>query len=156
MALNQVEIKILDARIGAQFPLPAFQTAGAAAIDLIACIDERMVLHTKSDAILISSGISVHVGDPNYCAIILPRSGSGHKKGLILGNTAGLIDSDYQGPLMISAWNRHETSPIFIEPGERIAQLIFVPIQRPELKIVSEFGEATQRGEGGFGSTGAN
>lgn len=152
--LNEVEVTILDPRIGTEFPMPQYQMEGDAGIDLVACIDSKLVLHPKDSAALIPTGLSVYVRDPNYAAIILPRSSTGHKKGLVLGNLVGLIDSKYQGPLMVSAWNRNTADPIIIEPGDRIAQLVFVPIARPGLKFVEKFSEKTARGEGGFGSTG--
>lgn len=154
-ALGSIQIKITDPRIGDEFPMPSYATAGSAGIDLVACIKERLVIQSGDLATLIDSGLSIHVSDPNYAAMILPRSGMGHKKGLVLGNTIGLIDSDYTGKLMISAWNRNASATIMIEPGERIAQLIFVPICRPKFEFVSEFSAATERGEGGFGSTGS-
>ena len=149
-----VEVKILDDRIR-QWGLPRYQSDMAAAIDLFACVDARVVLPPQSLAVLIPSGIAVHIGDPEIAGVILPRSGLGHRAGLVLGNLAGLIDADYTGPLMISAWNRNApgSDPIVVNPGDRIAQLIFVPIVRPAFSIVEEFAP-TERGAGGFGSTG--
>ena len=150
-----VELRILDARIH-EWGLPRYQSEMAAAIDLVACVDEPLVLEPQSEAKLIPSGISLYIGDPNTAAIIVPRSGLGHRKGLVLGNLVGVIDADYTGPVMISVWNRSEpgSEPIVIHPGDRIAQLMFVPVIRPQLNLVDEFSEATERGDGGFGSTG--
>lgn len=145
----QVELKVLDQRM--QHQLPVYGTPGSAGIDLRACLNEVLIL-LPGQAELVSTGLSIHIGDPNYCATILPRSGLGHKKGLVLGNLVGLIDSDYQGPLMVSAWNRSNL-PVIIEPMERIAQLVVLPVVHANFKIVSAF-TPTQRGEGGFGSTG--
>jgi dUTP pyrophosphatase len=151
-----MQIKILDARLS-DWGLPRFQTQGAAAIDLFACIDEENLVEAQNPAILIKSGIAVSIGDPNVAGLILPRSGLGHKKGLVLGNTVGLIDSDYAGEILISVWNRSPlgSPPIKICPGERIAQLVFVPIVRPAFEVVEEFSQHTARGTGGFGSTGS-
>ncbi len=146
-----IELKILDSRIGSTYPLPSYATTGSAGLDLRACIDEPLILK-PSETQLIPTGISVHMRDPNIAATILPRSGLGHKHGIVLGNLVGLIDSDYQGPLMVSCWNR-SLNPFTIEPGERLAQLVFVPIIRANFDVVEEF-ETTERGEGGFGSSG--
>ncbi|HRD76220.1 MAG TPA: dUTP diphosphatase [Hyphomicrobiaceae bacterium] len=150
-----VEIKILDTRLR-EWGLPRYQSDGAAAIDLLACLDEPLLLAPQAPAVLIPSGIAVSMGDANLAALIVPRSGLGHKQGLVLGNLMGLIDADYQGPIMISAWNRSApgTAPIRIAPGERIAQMLFVPIVRPAFEVVDAFASATRRGAGGFGSTG--
>ena len=146
-----VELKILDPRIGAEIPLPAPATAGSAGMDLRAALDAPLTLMPGESA-LIPTGIAIHVGDPDYCAVILPRSGLGHKHGIVLGNLIGLIDADYQGPLMISCWNRAQ-APYTIAPGERIAQLVFLPVARVQFRVVEEFA-ASQRGAGGFGHTG--
>jgi dUTP pyrophosphatase len=146
-----VELKILDPRIGAEIPLPAPATAGSAGMDLRAALDAPLTLMPGESA-LIPTGIAIHVGDPDYCAVILPRSGLGHKHGIVLGNLIGLIDADYQGPLMISCWNRAQ-APYTIAPGERIAQLVFLPVARAQFRVVEEFA-ASQRGAGGFGHTG--
>ena len=146
-----IEIKILDARIGRDFPLPARATAGSAGVDLRACIDGPLDLEPGACR-LISTGIAVHLDDPALAAMILPRSGLGHKHGIVLGNLVGLIDSDYQGELMVSCWNRGQ-SAFRIEPGERIAQLVVVPVVPVEFSVVDAF-EATVRGAGGFGHTG--
>lgn len=151
--LEQLQVKILDKRLGEQWPLPDYATDGSAGLDLIACIDEPLTIEPHSTH-LIPTGLSIYLSDPNYCALILPRSGLGHKHGIILGNSVGLIDADYQGPLMISCFNRSHES-FTIEPGMRIAQLIIAPVVRPSWSIVEEFA-STERGEGGFGSTGVN
>jgi len=150
-----VEVKVLDPRLR-EWGLPRFQTAMAAGVDLFACCDKEVELAPGSPAELISSGLSVHIADPFLAAVIVPRSGMGHKKGLVLGNLIGLLDADYTGPLLISAWNRNGpgTEPVVIHPGDRIAQMVFVPIVRPNFAIVDEFSTSTSRGDGGFGSTG--
>ncbi|HET9190528.1 MAG TPA: dUTP diphosphatase [Rudaea sp.] len=146
-----VELKILDPRVGTEIPLPAPATAGSAGMDLRAALDAPLTL-VPGESALIPTGIAIHVGDPDYCAVILPRSGLGHKHGIVLGNLTGLIDADYQGPLMISCWNRAH-APYTIAPGERIAQLVFLPVARAQFRVVEEFA-ASQRGAGGFGHTG--
>jgi dUTP pyrophosphatase len=146
-----VELKILDPRVGMEIPLPAPATAGSAGMDLRAALDAPLTL-VPGESALIPTGIAIHVGDPDYCAVILPRSGLGHKHGIVLGNLTGLIDADYQGPLMISCWNRAQ-APYTIAPGERIAQLVFLPVARVQFRVVEEFA-ASQRGAGGFGHTG--
>lgn len=153
LAHKKIQVKILDQRIGKEFPLPTYATAGSAGLDLRACIDAPFELQPGVTQ-LIATGMAIHIADPQMAALILPRSGLGHKHGIVLGNGTGLIDSDYQGPLMVSCWNRSETS-YTIQPGERIAQLILVPILHAEFEVVSEFA-ATQRGEGGFGHSGKN
>ena len=150
--LKQVEVKVLDSRLKTDFELPKFQTTGSAGMDLLAMPETKITLKA-GETQLIPTGLAVHVCDPGFAAMILPRSGLGHKQGIVLGNLVGLIDSDYQGPLMVSAWNRGEQD-FEIEVGIRLAQLIFVPVMQPELIEVSEFSDATQRGAGGFGSTG--
>ncbi|MCE5234363.1 MAG: dUTP diphosphatase [Mizugakiibacter sp.] len=146
-----VELKVLDPRLGTEIPLPAYATDGAAAMDLRAAPPAPLTLAPGASA-LIPTGIAVHLGDPRWCALILPRSGLGHKHGIVLGNLVGLIDADYQGPLMISCWNRGDAA-FTIAPGDRIAQLMFVPVGRAQLRRVDEFAPSA-RGEGGFGSTG--
>jgi dUTP pyrophosphatase len=146
-----LDVRILDPRIGGEFPLPAYATAGSAGLDLRACIDGPLQLQ-PGRAELISTGLAIHVADPHLAAVILPRSGLGHKHGIVLGNLVGLIDSDYQGPLMVSCWNRG-AEPFTVQPGERIAQLVVVPVVQVELNVVSDFA-ASQRGSGGFGHTG--
>jgi dUTP pyrophosphatase len=151
----RVEVKILDQRLK-DWGLPRHESAMAAGIDLRACLDAPVTIEAGAPAQLIPSGIAIHLADPHLAAIVVPRSGQGHKKGLVLGNLTGVIDADYTGPIMISVWNRNApgTPPITIEPGERIAQMLFVPIVRPNFEIVAEFTEASSRGAGGFGSTG--
>lgn len=146
-----LKVRILDARIGRDFPLPAYATAGSAGLDLRACLDKALVLE-PGKAELIPTGLSIYVEDPGLAAVILPRSGLGHKHGIVLGNLVGLIDSDYQGQLMVSCWNRGR-EPFTVQPGERIAQLIIVPVVQVELQVVETF-ESTDRGAGGFGSSG--
>jgi dUTP pyrophosphatase len=150
-----VEIKILDERVHA-WGLPRYHSAMAAAVDLFACLHEPLVLEPQAPAHLISSGISVHIGDPQIVGLIVPRSGLGHGKGLVMGNLVGVLDADYTGPLMISAWNRSGagSDPIVIAPGDRIAQLLFLPVVRPLFHVVREFSKDSERGAGGFGSTG--
>lgn len=150
-ARRTMKVRILDARIGREFPLPAYATTGSAGMDLRACLDAPLVLAPGS-AKLLPTGLSIYVEDPGLAAMILPRSGLGHKHGIVLGNLVGLIDSDYQGPLMVSCWNRGSEA-FTIEPGERIAQLILVPVVQADLQIVESF-EASDRGAGGFGHTG--
>jgi dUTP pyrophosphatase len=151
----KVELKVLDERVRA-WGLPRYQSEKAAAVDLFACLDEPLVVAPQSAAQFVPSGIAIHIGDPGVAAIIVPRSGLGHKKGLVLGNLIGVLDADYTGPVLISVWNRSEpgSAPIIIEPGDRIAQLMFVPVVRPAFEVVDEFTALSQRGAGGFGSTG--
>jgi dUTP pyrophosphatase len=149
--IREIELKILDGRLGAEFPLPDYATALSAGMDLRAMIDAPLTL-APGEAQLIPTGLALHIGDPELCAMILPRSGLGHKQGLVLGNLVGLIDADYQGPLMVSAWNRGQ-NPVSIAPGDRIAQLLFMPVARTRFRIVEEF-EQSARGAGGFGHTG--
>jgi len=146
-----VKLKILDPRIGREFPLPHHATAGSAGMDLRACIDAPLVL-APGAAELLPTGISIYVEDPDLAALLLPRSGLGHKNGIVLGNLIGLIDSDYQGPLMVSCWNRG-AAPYTIAPGDRIAQMVIVPVVHAEFTVVDDF-HATPRGSGGFGSSG--
>ena len=149
--MQSLQVKILNSRIGEDIPLPSYSTPGSAGMDLRACLDESINL-APAETSLIPTGIAIFVSDPGYAALILPRSGLGHKHGIVLGNLVGLIDSDYQGELMISAWNRG-ASHFTIEPGDRIAQLVVVPVQQVEFSVVSEF-SSTDRGTGGFGSSG--
>ncbi|MGY6773669.1 dUTP diphosphatase [Gallibacterium sp. ZY190522] len=149
--MKKIDVKILDSRLGNEFPLPTYATEGSAGLDLRALAQEKIVLQ-PGETQLIPTGLSIYIGDPNLAAVILPRSGLGHKHGIVLGNLVGLIDSDYQGPLMISAWNRSQ-QPFTIEVGDRIAQLVFVPVVQAEFNIVTDF-EQTERGSGGFGHTG--
>ena len=146
-----IQLKILDPRVGDSIPLPQAATAGSAGMDLRAALEQPLTL-APGESALVSSGIAIHIGDPNWCALIVPRSGLGHKHGLVMGNLVGVIDADYQGPLMISCWNRG-SQPYTIEIGDRIAQLLLVPVARPQLDIVSDFAPS-ERGGGGFGSTG--
>jgi dUTP pyrophosphatase len=146
-----VKLRILDPRIGKEFPVPHHATAGSAGMDLRACIDAAIVL-APGAAELIPTGISIYIGDPDLAAVLLPRSGLGHKNGIVLGNLVGLIDSDYQGPLMVSVWNRGAAA-FTISPGDRIAQMVFVPVVQVGFDVVEDF-SATARGAGGFGSSG--
>lgn len=149
--MKSVEVKILDPKIGKEIPLPAYVTDGSAGVDLRACIDETITI-VPGQTELIPTGIAIHMQDKNLAATILPRSGLGHKHGIVLGNLVGLIDSDYQGQLFISVWNRGETA-FQIESGDRIAQLVFLPVVQAQFEVVSEFTES-ERGEGGFGHSG--
>jgi dUTP pyrophosphatase len=151
IARRPLKVRILDPRIGKEFPLPQYATAGSAGLDLRACLDKPLQLD-PGRAELIPTGLSIYVADPGLGAVILPRSGLGHKHGVVLGNLVGLIDSDYQGPLMVSCWNRG-SEPYTVQPGERIAQLVVVPVVQVELEVVEDFA-ATSRGAGGFGSSG--
>ncbi|WP_281270716.1 dUTP diphosphatase [Neopusillimonas maritima] len=144
-----IDVKILDSRM--REALPHYATAGSAGLDLRACLDQTLVLEPGQTE-LVPTGLAIHIADPNYAAMILPRSGLGHKHGIVLGNLVGLIDSDYQGPLMVSAWNRG-TQPFKLEPMERLAQLIIVPVVQANFNLVDAF-EDSDRGQGGFGSTG--
>ncbi len=146
-----IDVKIIDQRILNDFGIPSYQTDGSAGIDLKACISRAVDL-APGETELIPSGIAIHINDPNLAAVILPRSGLGHKQGLVLGNLVGLVDSDYQGQIFISCWNRGNNL-IRIEPGLRLAQMVFVPVEQVEFRIVEEF-DVSQRGEGGFGHTG--
>ena len=146
-----VKLRILDPRIGRDFPLPQHATAGSAGMDLRACIDAPLALAAGA-AELIPTGVSIYIGEPDLAAMLLPRSGLGHKNGIVLGNLVGLIDSDYQGPLMVSVWNRG-AADFIINPGDRIAQMVFVPVVQVGFEVVEDFA-ATSRGAGGFGSSG--
>lgn len=148
-----VELKILDPRLGDSIPLPEPATAGSAGMDLRAALEAPVTL-APGESALVPSGFAIHIGDPGWCALIVPRSGLGHKQGLVMGNLVGVIDADYQGPLMISCWNRG-TRPVTIGVGDRIAQLLLVPVAHARLKVVAEFAPS-ERGQGGFGSTGIN
>lgn len=147
----QIQLKIIDQRIGKEFPLPQPATAGAAGFDLYACLDQALTLQ-PGDVELIPAGFAIHIGDPSLAAIILPRSGLGHKHGIVLGNLVGLIDSDYQGQIFVSCWNRGRDR-FTIQPGDRIAQMGFVPFVRGSFIVVNDF-TPSQRGNGGFGHTG--
>jgi dUTP pyrophosphatase len=148
---KRVELKVLDRRIGAEIPMPSYVTIGSAGLDLRACVDAPLTLK-PGDTALIPSGFAIHISDPQLAAVVIPRSGLGHKHGIVMGNLVGLIDSDYQGELLISCWNRG-TRPFTIEVGERIAQLVFVPIIHAQLEVVEEF-KVSRRGAGGFGHSG--
>jgi len=147
----RLPVKILDPRVGRDFPLPAYATDASAGMDLRACLDQARVL-APGESVLVATGLAIHIADPGLCALILPRSGLGHRHGIVLGNLTGLIDADYQGPLMVSLWNR-SSEPYTVQPGERIAQLVLLPVARAALDIVDGFA-ASDRGEGGFGHTG--
>ncbi len=149
--MQSIQLKILDSRIGTTWPLPEYATEGAAGLDLRACLDESLTLD-PGETELLPTGIAVYIGDPSLSAVLLPRSGLGHKHGIVLGNLVGLIDSDYQGQLFVSCWNRG-TRAFAIEPGERVAQMVFVPVQRIGFEVVDDFVDST-RGAGGFGHTG--
>lgn len=149
--MQKISLKLLDPRLGNEIPLPAYATDGSAGLDLRACLKEETVL-SPGETILIPTGMAMHINDPELAAVIVPRSGLGHRHGIVLGNLVGLIDSDYQGELMVSCWNRSDT-PFTIEVGTRIAQLVFVPVMRVGFQVVDSF-ESTLRGEGGFGHTG--
>jgi dUTP pyrophosphatase len=149
--MQKIQLKIIDKRIGSEFPLPEYATEGSAGLDLRACLQEPLQL-LPGDTMLIPTGIAIYIANANLAATILPRSGLGHKHGIVLGNLIGLIDSDYQGELLISCWNRG-ADHFTIQPGDRIAQLVFLPVIRASFDVVTEF-HATQRGEGGFGHSG--
>ena len=149
--MRRLQVRVLDARLGREWPLPAYATEGSAGLDLRACLAAPLVL-AAGRAELVPTGLAIHLDDPGLAAVLLPRSGLGHKHGIVLGNLVGLIDSDYQGQVMVSAWNRGATS-FTIEPGERIAQLVVVPVVQVRLEVVAEFA-ASERGAGGFGSSG--
>jgi dUTP pyrophosphatase len=151
MSKPKIQLKILDARIGRDFPLPSYATDGSAGLDLRACLDEHLRI-APGETHLIPTGLALHIADPRLAAMILPRSGLGHKHGIVLGNLVGLIDSDYQGQLLVSCWNRGQTQFV-IEPGDRIAQLVLVPVVQADFEVVTEF-TASHRGAGGFGHTG--
>ncbi|NDK39772.1 dUTP diphosphatase [Pseudoxanthomonas gei] len=150
-AVQSIEVKLLDPRFGDDWPLPAYATEASAGMDLRAAIEAPLLLG-PGDTALLPSGISIHLADPHLCAVVLPRSGLGHRHGIVLGNGTGLIDADYQGPLLISVWNR-SPEPFTIQPGDRIAQLVVLPITRVSLQVVDTFADSA-RGEGGFGHTG--
>jgi dUTP pyrophosphatase len=149
--VRKIELKILDPRIGDSIPLPHYATDGSAGLDMRACIDDVLTV-APGETVLIPTGIAIHVADPALAAVLLPRSGLGHKHGLVLGNLTGLIDSDYQGQVFISCWNRSDRA-YDVKPAERIAQMVFVPVEQVEFDVVEEF-DSSDRGEGGFGSSG--
>ena len=149
--MKKIDVKILDPRVGKEFPLPTYATSGSAGLDLRACIDDVLDI-APGTTTLVPTGLAIHVADPDLAAVILPRSGLGHKHGIVLGNLVGLIDSDYQGQLMVSVWNRGQES-FSLQPGDRMAQLVFVPVVQAEFNLVEDF-DASLRGEGGFGHSG--
>lgn len=151
--MKNIQLKILDPKIGHQIPLPEHATNGSAGVDLRACLDEPLTIK-PGETHLIGTGIAIHIGNPDFAAMLLPRSGLGHKHGIVLGNLVGLIDSDYQGELKVSCWNRGDTE-FTVNPGERICQMVIVPVVQAEYDIVEEF-DASARGEGGFGHTGTH
>jgi dUTP pyrophosphatase len=151
LSRHNIQMKILDPRVGKEFPLPEHATAGSAGVDLRACLDKDLVLKPGQTE-LIPTGVAIHIEDPGLAAMILPRSGLGHKHGIVLGNLVGLIDSDYQGQLYVSCWNR-SSDEFVLEPGLRLAQLVIVPVVQANFNVVEDF-DASQRGEGGFGHTG--
>lgn len=150
--MKSVDVKILDPRLEGN--LPTYATPGSAGLDLRSCIDQAIDIE-PGQTILVPTGLSIHIADPGYAAMILPRSGMGHKNGIVLGNLVGLIDSDYQGPLMVSTWNRGQSS-FRLEPMERLAQLVIVPVVQAQFRVVEAFEQTSDRGSGGFGSTGTN
>lgn len=149
--MRSIELKILDPRVGDSIPLPQYATAGSAGLDMRACIDDAITV-APGETVLIPTGLAIHVADPGLAAVLLPRSGLGHKHGLVLGNLTGLIDSDYQGQIYISCWNRSSTG-YEVQPAERIAQMVFIPVEQVEFKVVEEFA-GSDRGTGGFGHSG--
>ncbi|WP_445372483.1 dUTP diphosphatase [Methylomonas sp. HW2-6] len=149
--MKKIQLKILDSRLGEQIPLPAYATPGSAGLDLRACLEQALTLQPGQTA-LIPTGLAIHIDDPHLAAMLLPRSGLGHKHGIVLGNLVGLIDSDYQGQVFVSCWNRG-TEPFTVEVGERVAQMVFVPVAQVEFECVAEF-DASHRGSGGFGHSG--
>lgn len=149
--MRKIQMKILDSRLGSEFPLPEYATKGSAGLDMRALLDEVVTI-VPGETILVPTGLAIHIADASLAAVLLPRSGLGHKKGIVLGNLVGLIDSDYQGQVFVSCWNRG-TEPFTINIGERIAQMVFVPVVQAEFELVEEFDDS-HRGEGGFGHTG--
>lgn len=149
--MRSIELKILDSRIGDSIPLPHYATSGSAGLDMRACIDTALMVE-PGETVLVPTGLAIHIGDADLAAVLLPRSGLGHKHGLVLGNLTGLIDSDYQGQVYISCWNRSDKA-YEVQPGERIAQMVFVPVEQVQFEVVEEFDDSS-RGEGGFGHSG--
>ncbi len=149
--MRSIELKILDSRIGESIPLPHYATVGSAGLDMRACIDDALTVE-PGETVLVPTGVAIHIGDAAIAAVILPRSGLGHKHGLVLGNLTGLIDSDYQGQVFISCWNRGNKA-YEVQPGERIAQMVFIPVEQVRFEVVEEFDDSS-RGEGGFGHSG--
>jgi dUTP pyrophosphatase len=148
---RSIQLKVLDPRVGASIPLPEYATGGSAGLDMRACLDAPLTV-APGETVLVPTGLAIHIGDPHLAAVLLPRSGLGHKHGLVLGNLTGLIDSDYQGQVFISCWNR-SSKAYEIQPGERIAQMVFVAVEQVRFDVVDEF-DASRRGDGGFGHTG--
>jgi dUTP pyrophosphatase len=151
--MSKINLKVLDPRVGSEYPLPEYATPGSAGMDLRACVDDTIILK-PGETQLLPTGIAIHISDPGLCATILPRSGLGHKRGIVMGNLVGLIDSDYQGQLMVSVWNRGQEVQE-IQPGERIAQLVILPVVQAQFEIVEDFPQS-ERGQGGFGSSGTH
>jgi len=151
--MKKIQIKLIDKRLGNKFPMPDYATQGSAGLDLCACIDEDLIINPNS-TVLMSAGFAIYIADKSFAAMLLPRSGLGHKHGIVLGNLTGLIDSDYQGEIFVSCWNRGDV-PFTIQPGDRIAQMIIVPVAQPHFEFVDSFDE-TIRGAGGFGHTGVS
>ncbi len=151
--MNKIQLKLLDSRLGEDIPLPAYATPGSAGLDLRACLEQDTTIN-PGETILVPTGLAIHIEDPKLAAVLLPRSGLGHKQGIVLGNLVGLIDSDYQGPVYISCWNRGQQA-FTIHIGERLAQMVFIPVVQVEFETVSTF-NLSDRGEGGFGHTGRN
>lgn len=149
----KVQVKVIDSRLGKEWPMPSYATAGSAGLDLRACVEQATVIEA-GQTVLVKTGLAIYIEYPQFAGLILPRSGLGHKHGIVLGNLVGLIDSDYQGELMVSVWNRSQTA-FTLEPGERLAQYVLVPVLQAEFEQVEEF-VATERGAGGFGHTGQN
>ena len=149
--MQVIKLKILDPRLGTEFPLPEYATEGSAGVDLRACVESAMTI-APGETLLIPSGMAIHIGDPSLAAVLLPRSGLGHKHGIVLGNLVGLIDSDYQGQVFVSCWNRGAET-FTIQPGERIAQMVLVPVVQARFEVVKDF-ESSERGAGGFGHSG--
>ena len=149
--MHKIQLRVLDERLGKEFPMPHYATDGAAGMDMRACVEEELEI-APGDTLLIPTGIAMHIEESGLAAMLLPRSGLGHKHGIVLGNLVGLIDSDYQGQVYVSAWNRGK-EPFTVQPGERIAQMVIVPVVHAEFEVVEEF-SASERGEGGFGHTG--
>ena len=149
----KVQVKVLDSRLGQEWPMPTYATTGSAGLDLRACVDQATQIE-PGQTVLVKTGLAIYIQDPSFAGLVLPRSGLGHKHGIVLGNLVGLIDSDYQGELMVSVWNRGQTT-FTLEPGERLAQYVLVPVVQAEFDLVNEF-VATERGAGGFGHTGKN
>lgn len=148
-----IELKVLDPRL-IEWGFPYWGSEMSAGLDLFACIDDRLVLSPQAPAVLVPAGFAVKIGDPEWAGLVYPRSGQGHKRGLVLGNAVGVIDADYEGQVMVSAWNRNRHRAVIVAPGERIAQMVFTRVIRPQFRVVEAFGSQSTRGEAGYGSTG--